>query len=209
VSTNRIVRYLVAAAGVGVAALVGYLLHKEGRKVYETHAVVSIVGEATTQLKSGLKTASPEALQKVEADLRSVEGWSNRELADAAEQYLVGAREILKRRADADRLKQKAAVSRAALSAHMDRAGRRDLPWIHAALDLKKRVERDYFDLDVQLGALADLLEAFPEANKRVAPHVAASLLLDESVRKSAHRAVLEEVRQARADLQDTRRWVQ
>lgn len=209
VSPTKIAASLVAAAGVAIAGGVGYLLHKQARKVYEAHAVVSMVGAATAQLKSGLKSASPGALEKLDADLRSVKGWSDPELADAAEQYLIGAREILKRRAEADRLKHKAAASRAALSAHMDAAGRRDTPWIRGALLLKKQVERDYFDLDVQLSAIGELLEAFPEANKRVAPHVQASLLLEESVRKSAQKAVLEEATRARAELQDTRRWVQ
>jgi hypothetical protein len=204
-SRTKLASVLVAAVGIGIATLVGHLLHKEARQRYEARAVVSIVGDATIQLKNGLRTSSQDALEKVEESLREVKTWSNPELADAAEQYLVGARHILQRRADANRLKQQAAASRLALSAHMMRAASRDTPWIRAALDLKKRVERDHFDLDVQLGALADLIEVFPEANKRVAPHVQASLLLEETVRKSAHQAVLDEARRARGDLEKTR----
>jgi hypothetical protein len=207
-STTRIATILAAAAGIGIAALVGYLLHKEARKVYEAHAVVSIVGDATAQLQSGLKTASPQALEKIEGSLRVVSTWSNPELADAAEQYLVGAQHILRRRADVDRLKQQAAASRAALSAHMMRAAQRDTPWIRTALQLKKQVERDYLDLGVQLGALADLLDSLPEANKRLAPHVQASLLLEDTVRRSAREAVLDEAQHARAELEKTRAWV-
>jgi len=204
-STTRIATLLVASVGLAIAAGVGYLLQKEARKRYEAHAVGSIVGDATAQLRSGLKTYSPEGLEKVEGSLREVRTWSNAQLADAAEQYLVGAREALRRRADANRLREKAAASRAALSAHMARAARRDTPWIRTALELKRQVERDYFDLDVQLGALADLLEGFPEANKHLAPHVQASLLLEDTVRKSAREAVLEEAKRARAELDKTR----
>jgi hypothetical protein len=204
-STTRIATILVAAAGIAIAAGVGYLLRKEAKQRYEARAVVSIVGDATAHLTSGLKAASPEALEKVEGSLRVVSTWSNPELADAAEQYLVGARHILRRRADVERLKKQAAASRAALAAHMTRAAQRDTPWIRTALDLKKQVERDYFDLDVQLGALADLIDAFPAANKGLAPHVQASLLLEESARKTAHRAVLDEAKHARAELQETR----
>ena len=151
---------------------------------------------------------SIEALRgvaKVEAGIRSTHRWSNAEVADAAEQYLVGAREILRRRAEATRLSEKAAASRAALLAHMDRAPTRDLPWLRAATQLKRQVERDHFDLDVQLGALADLLGAMPEANKRLAPHVSASLLIEDSYRRSARDAVLQEARLARSELDKTR----
>jgi len=204
-SSSRIAKVLVAAACVAVAAVVGYLLSKEAKKRYEARAVVSIVKEATAQLKAGLKTPSREGIEKIEASIRETQGWSNLEVADATEQYLVGAREILRRRAEATRLAQKAAASRAALVAHMNRAPRRDLPWIRAATDLKKQVERDHFDLDVQLGALADLLGLMPEANKHLAPHVSASLLFEDGVRRSARDAVLQEARHARTELDKAR----
>jgi hypothetical protein len=201
----KIAKVLVAAACLAVAAVVGYVLFKEGKKRYEARAVVSIVQNATAQLKAGLKTPTREGIEQIEADIRRTHGWSNVEIADATEQYLIGAREILRRRAEATRLSQKAAASRAALVAHMDRAPRRDLPWIRVAMDLKKQVERDHFDLDVQLGALADLLGVMPEANKRLAPHVSASLLFEDSVRRSARDAVLQEARRARSDLDKAR----
>ena len=204
-STTRIATVLVAAAGIAVAAGVGYLLHKEAKQRSEARAVVSIVGDATVQLKSGLKMPSAEALERVEGMLRVAQTWSNPDLADATEQYLVGAREILRRRAEASRLARKAAASRAALAAHMRHAGRRDVPWIRSASELKKAVERDHFDLEVQLNALADLLEDLPEANKRLAPHVKASLLLEDSVRSDTREAVIEEARRARYELDKAR----
>jgi hypothetical protein len=204
-SSSRFATAVVATVGIAIAAGVGYLLHKEAKKRSEARAVVSVVGEATAQLKSGLKGISPGALDKVEASLEVAKTWSDANLADATEQYLIGAREILRRRGDANRLTQRAAGSRAALAAHMGRAGRRDSPWIRTASDLKKQVERDHFDLEMQLNALAGLLETLPEANKRLAPHVEASLLLEDAVRKRAHQAVLEEAKRAQAALQKTR----
>ena len=203
--SSRIARFLVGAACVAVAVVVGTVITREAKKRYEARAVVWIVQDATAELKAGLKTPSREGIEKIEKSIRETQGWANVEVADATEQYLVGAREILRRRAEATRLSQKAAASRTALVAHMDRAPRRDLSWIRAATDLKKQVERDHFDLDVQLGALADLLGAMPEANKRLAPHVNASLLVDDAFRRSARDAVLMEARRARADLDKTR----
>ena len=204
-STTKIAGILVAAAGLAIAAGVGYLLHKEARQRSEARAVVTIVQETTVELERGLKMPSQEAVERVEGSLHVAQAWHDRNLMQDTEPYLVGVREILRRRADASRLTKRAAASRAALAAHMSRAGRRDTPWIRAAMDLKKQVERDHFDLDVQLTALADLLGSLPEANKRLAPHVQASLLLEESKRRSAREAVLAEAKRARDELNKAR----
>ena len=202
---SRIATILVAAAGIAVAAGVGWLLHKEAKKRSEAHALVSVVGDATSQLRDGLKSASPQALERIESGLTLAQGWSNPELVDAAEHYLVGAREIMRRRLEASRLTRTASMSRAALAAHMSAAGQRDSPWIRNATELKKKVERDHFDLEVQLTALAELLEDLPQANKRLAPHVKASLLIEDAVRTNTREAVLDEAKRARAELEKTR----
>jgi hypothetical protein len=204
-STTKIAGSLVAAAGVAIAAGVGYLLHKEAQLRSESREVVTIVQETTVELERGLKMPSQEAVAKVEGSLRVAQGWHNRNLVQDTEPYLIGVREILRRRADASLLTKKAATSRAALAAHMSHAARRDTPWIRAAMDLKKQVERDHFDLDMQLNALADLLGSLPEANKRLAPHVQASLLLEEAKRRNAREAVLAEAQRARAELDRAR----
>ena len=204
-STTRIASALVGAAGIAIAAGVGYMLHKEARARSESRAVVAIVQESPVELERGLKMPSKEALARLDESLRVAQGWQNRALVQDTEPYLVGVREILRRRADASRLTQKAAVSRAALAAHMSHSGRRDTPWIRHAMDLKRQVERDHFDLDVQLTALADLLGSLPEANKRLAPHVQASLMLDDSKRRNAREAVLAEAKRARDELAKAR----
>jgi len=196
---------LVGAIGIAIAAGVGYLLHKEARQRSEAHSVVTIVQGATIELERGLKMPSAEAVAKVEESLRVAQSWHDPGLVQDTEPYLVGVREILRRRTDASHLEQKAAKSRAALVAHMSRSERRDTPWIRAAMDLKKQVERDHFDLDVQLMALSDLLGSLPEANKRLAPHVQASLLLEDSKRRSARDAVLAEAKRARDELDKVR----
>ena len=202
---SKLATVVVAAAGIAIAAGVGFSLHKEAKKRSEARAFSTVVAQTTTRLKDGLSTASPQALEGIEQDLKFAQGWSDRELVDAAEQYLIGAREIMRRRVEASRLERKAATSRAALTAHMDGAGRRDSPWIRNAAELKKRVERDHFDLDKQLAALVDLLDDLPKANKRLTAHVQASLLLEETVRSQAREAVIAEARRARAELEKTR----
>lgn len=206
-TTSRTGTVIAAAVGIAIAAGVGYALHKATKERNEKRAVVSVVGDTTAQLRGALKTPSPEALAKIEGNLRVARTWSNPQLAEATELYLVSAREIMRRRADADRLKHKTVASRAALAAHMNRAARRDTVWIRTATSLKRQVEGDHFELDVQLKALADLLDSFPEANKSLAPHVQASLLLGADLSKQARREVLEEAKRALAELEKARHF--
>ncbi len=202
--TSKVATAVVVGAGIGIASVVGFILQKEVRARYEARAVATAVGDATEHLK-GMKTVPPGALEKIHAHVEEARSWSNAERAAAAEEYLVGVREILRRRAEADRLVQKAAASRVALAGHMGRAGRRDSQWIRTASALKKQVDRDHFDLNLQLNALAELLESLPQSTKRLAPHVQASLLFDDYSRRLAHESVLAEAKRAQLQLDKTR----
>ena len=197
---------VATAAAVVIAAGVGYALHASAKKRAEERAVVAVLSETTAQLRDLYKTPASGAAEQIDGRLRAAESWSNAEVADAAEHYLIGAREIFRKRADSVRLEQKAAQSRAALAAHMNRAGRRDTTWLKAATELKRQVERDHYDLERSLKAMADLLDMLPDANKRLAPHVQASLLLDESSRKTLRAAVEVDAKRAAGELEKLRR---
>lgn len=196
---------VAAAVGIAIAAAVGYGLHLNAKKRAEERALVSALTETTAQLRDVLKTPAPGAVEQIEGHLRVARSWSNAQIADATEHYLIGAREIVRRRADSVRFAQKAAASRAALAAHMKRAGRRDRSWLRTASDLKKQVERDHFDLDVSLKTLAELLDTLPDAHKRLAPHVQSSMLLEDSVRRQARTQFLEEAKRAARELEKAR----
>jgi hypothetical protein len=193
---------LVVVVGVGYG---GYRFFKDRA---DQRAVVEVVGETTSQLREALKTASPEAAGKIDEKLKIARSWRNVYMADAAEHYLVGAREIAKRRADAARNAQRFATARRTLSAHMNRAGARDSSWIRSASQLKKEVDQAHFELETSLKALAELLQSLPEAQKRVEAYVDASLTLEEGLRRKAREQVLDEIERAARQLQDTRLFV-
>lgn len=197
---------MVTAVAIAIAAAVGYGLHLNAKKRAEERAVVSVLSETTAQLREVLRAPASGGAERIDARLGIAKGWSNAELADATEHYLIGAREILRRRADSLRFAEKAAASRAALAAHMNRAGRRDTSWLRTATELKRQVERDHFDLERSLKAVAELLDMLPDANKRLAPHVQASLLLEERARKELRAEVEAEARRAALELEKLRR---
>src|SRR5687768_840704 len=104
---------VAAALGLIIAGGVGYGIHQAVKKRAEQHAVVSIVGETTAQLRQVLQAPSAEVAGKIDGNLRVARSWSNVYMADAAEHYLIGAREIARKRADAARHAQRFAASRA------------------------------------------------------------------------------------------------
>ena len=96
-------------------------------------------------------------------------------------------------------------MSRRALNMHMAAASRRDTYWIRVASDLKKRVERDHHELDVSLKSLSQLLGTLPETQKELAPHIDASLLLEEAERRKAAERADEAAKRAADELEKVR----
>ena len=69
-------------------------------------------------------------------------------------------------------------------------------------------MDQAHFDLEGSLNALAGLLQSLPEAQKRLETYVDASLTLEEGLRRKAREQVLDEVKRAALQLQDTRLFV-
>ena len=181
-------------------------MHRVSKKHVEQDKIVEALRDTTDQLRQALAPqVSAELVAHIDGDLKAAQAPDNPELAEAAEVYIVSAREIARRRVEAERLEREAAANRAALQAHMTRGGRRNEAWFQGALELKRRVERDHFDLDVTLKALDELLATLPEAEKRLAPHVAAAVLLDEAEREGALRQTQLQQKRASASLERVR----
>ena len=190
-------------------AVIGYTMWGQHQKLQQERAVTALVADTTTQLRQAL-TAAPtrEMFSRIDGNLRSLKAPRQPELADAAEHYILGAREIVRRRLDAARFAQQAAAGRQALTAHMSAAGggRRGEAWFRTALGLKKKVEREHFELDVTLKALYELLGSLPDAQKRLAPRMQPALLLDERLRVQAREQARADAERASAELEKVRR---
>ena len=182
---------IVAAVVLAISGSTAYFLIAAQQKKDQQRAVAALLGDTTAQLRKALNGPAPaELVSKIDDNLKAVKAPRDRQLADAAGLYIHGAREIVRRRADAERLTREASMSRRALAMHMKAASARDTYWIRVASDLKKRVERDHHDLEVSLKSLSHLLETLPETQKQLAPHVNAALLLEEAEgRKALERA--------------------
>jgi len=202
----------IAVGGVVALILVVVIatnLIRGHRKKVEDDRVAVMVADATVQLRQALGgSPSGAGIAKLDEYLQTAKSSPNAAGGSAAEQYLIGAREIARRRADSERLGREAAAARNALAGHMRRAERRNTSWIRDAAELKRRVETSHADLSRSLRTLDDLLGNLPEAEKRLAPHVAASALLEAGEIEAARKRTQDQSKRAAEELEQVRRIV-
>ena len=197
---------IVALAAAAVVGQAGYVVYQ---KRAQQKQVAALVGDSTEKLRQALGAkVTPELVSALDANLQATRAPRVPELADAAEHYIIGAREIARRRVVATDLERRAAASRAALAGHMARASHRNSAWVRDALSLKQRMEREHYDLGLALKALDDLLYQFPESEKRLAPHVGQALLLDLKVADAARRQAQVDAQRANDEITRVRRLV-
>src|SRR3954462_11748413 len=80
----------------------------------ERQAIAALAANATAQLRNSLTVSSGNPIRSIESDLESLRGMRvsyERAAASAAEEYLVSARAIAQRRADALRLSSQVSAS--------------------------------------------------------------------------------------------------
>ncbi len=133
--------------------------------------------------------------------LRDIDASPVEALADAADDYVLTGREILVRHASSQRTRLKLSGSLQALQNHM-RADDRTGSWVTQAVRAKERVEEDYRDYRLASNALGKLLESFPASQTKIAPHVEAALLIDESLVNGARQRVLDTSRQTAREIE-------
>ena len=198
---------LLAGALIAVAtgSAFGYWRAAEYEQRERRNDVLWLVQDTSLRLRAALAIEPPAAVSKEEVlralydhaavvdrhvgKLHSSETSGFGNLADAAEDYLVTSREILLRRASSQRHYLRVADDLQRLRQHM-RADNRTGAWITEAVRAKERVEEGYRDYRIASTALVGLLQSFPVAQARIAPHVETALLIDDNVVNEAHQRV-------------------
>jgi hypothetical protein len=115
-------------------------------------------------------------------ELRSMSASPNRALVDAAEEYMLTVRQILRNQAASHRYRIQVLSNEQKLRDHMRTAGRRSGAWIDEAIRAKDRMEKSYLDYRISVEALERLLASYPGARKKMASQLRVPLLADETV---------------------------
>lgn len=207
--------------GVGLAALALFLaLAYWGYRTYAKSqlqkAVVELVKDSSDRLQAGFGIeAGAASVAKIDdlaqevdkhvIELNRLSTSSGRALVDAAEEYLLTIRQILRSLAASQRYRAQVIARNSALRDHMRSSGRRSRAWIDEAVRLKDRLEKDYFDYRLSSETLGRLLESLPEARRKLALYVGTASLADETAVSNARRRTLESSRRMADDVERTR----
>jgi hypothetical protein len=159
--------------------------------------------EETTRLLEAHFSAVERYLRK----LRSIDNSAVLAAAEAADDYMLTSREILRRLAASHRSQRLFSQNSRALLEHMrnDHGG---ASWVGQAVRLKNQVEKDYSELDAATVTLARLLASFPDAQLRVVPYFEKQRLVEQSLLDAARQRALASAKQAADEIEKIRKWV-
>jgi hypothetical protein len=203
-----------------VASALGYWGVSAYRKSELQKAVTALVKDTSERLQAALAIETGAAsvdqtvgrlddhaqeVDKHVLELRGLSASPNRALVDAAEEYMLTVRQILRNQAASHRYRIQVSASDRALRDHMRAAKRRSGSWIQEALRAKDRLEKDYFDYRLSASAFSRLLESYPDARKKLALHVGGVLLADETTAANARRRALDSARRLADEVERAR----
>ena len=140
------------------------------------------------------------------AALHHLRASPDRALVDAADLYMVTARELLRRTASSHRYREAFVSSTRALRSLAQTADRRSGTWIAQTIAAKERAERDYSDYRRAVDATVSLLESLADPRERLARRVVPAILIDEGLRAQAAARARETGKRAAEDLDQARR---
>jgi hypothetical protein len=198
----RVVAVVVAALVLAVGTWIAF--DKYSRR---THAV-KMVRDAASRLQTVLQAQTGGDGSKVDLETHAtaLEGYSTTlkrmntasftPLADAADDYLVTAREIARRAVEMQRARTALAASLAALSAHIQ-SDRGAASWPAEASRLKQAVDKDLRDDRIAVESYRTLLASLPASQAKVAPYVEGMPLVEDALVEQAGAQALDAYRAA------------
>ena len=196
---------VLALVAVLAASSLAYLGYSTYRKRELHKAVSELVKDASQRLGQALAIERDAAAQnsaqtvsrlddqaqevdKHVIELRGLSAAPDRDLHDAAEEYLLTVRQILRNQAATHRYLLQVSASDQALRDHMLGASRRSKGWIEEALKEKDNLERAYFNYRLSSDAFVRLLDSYPDARSKLAANVDPRLLLADETSKDARK---------------------
>jgi hypothetical protein len=209
---SRAKLFIIALAAL-VAVAAGWWGYGEHQKREQRKSIVALLSDTGAQLRAGLSAmdGGPDAVRKLDeqtagADrnlsaLKSMDASRQSALAEAADDYLLTGREILKRLAAVQRYRQLLSESLQALVGHM-RADDHSGAWVQQAVKAHERAKKDHRDLALATGALDKLLQSLPDSQKKIAPYVEAGMLIGDDAIAAARARALDSLKQSTAEIE-------
>jgi len=223
ISGSRARTAVIAVVVLVAATVLGYCGFREYGERGLHAAVVALVADTTARLRdaldgaAGARAADPtEVARRLDeqagevdqrlAALHRLRASPDRALFDAADLYMVTARELLRRTASTHRDREAFVSSTRALRNLAQTADRRSGAWIGQAIAAKERAERDYSDYRRAVDATVSLLESLGDPRERLARRVDPAILIEEGLRAQAAERAREAGKRAAEELDHARR---
>jgi hypothetical protein len=193
------IRTAVVIVAAVILAIGTYLAYEKYTR--RTHAV-AMVEDAALRLRATVQAqaegsnpasdeASATAVEAYANTLRSMNTSSFAALADAADDYLVTAREIMRRAVNMGLAKARLTLSVEALASHI-RGDRGAGAWTHEAVQRKQTLDTDLRHYRIAVESYATLMSGLSASQAKIAPFVDASVLIDERVIDQARKRALD-----------------
>jgi len=223
ISGSRARTAAIAVIALVAASALGYCAFREYGEHGLHAAVVPLVTDTSARLRDALDGAaatravdSAEAARRLDEQagevdqrltaLHRLRASPDRALVDAADLYMVTARELLRRTASSHRYREASAASTRALRDLAEAADHRSGAWIGRTIAAKAQAERDYSDYRRAIDATVSLLESLAEPRARLARRVDPGVLIDEGLRAQAAERARDAGKRAAAALDEARR---
>jgi hypothetical protein len=156
------------------------------------NTVLAVVQDSTALLREalGLAAAGTEVRSRLEASFVTLQGnvrkvqaldaSLNPALVRAADAYVTDVDAFLRRQLDTHKSRDAVRADMTELADHLRAAGERSPAWISRALELKKRLDKDFFDYRFAAGGLDKSFNALRETRKAFEPLAVNATVVDE-----------------------------
>ncbi len=185
-----------------VRKVVAELVKDTGRRLQEALAIETGAASADDAQTVRKLDDHAQEVDRYALELRGLGASPNRALVDAADEYILTARQILRNQASSHRYRIQLSASNQALREHMRTAGRRSGAWIERALAAKDRLDRDYFDYRLAVETFVRLLESYPDVRKSLAVQIGSAPFPDDELARQARRRAQESAKRAAQEIE-------
>ena len=189
---SGIVKIVAWALAVALVSGLGWWGYRAIKKNELQRTTLALVQDSTVLLREalGLVAAGAEVRTRLEASARDVEknvqkvqslnASLNPPLVRAADAYVTDVQAFLRRQLDTHKSRDAVRAAMNDLSDHLRAAGDRSQGWIRRALELKQRMDKDYFDYRFASGGLDKSFSALRETRRAFDPLAVNATVVDE-----------------------------
>lgn len=216
---KRMVLFAAAVILAGALAYAGVVTHQKRELRAQ---VAELVAAAGSQLEEALAVdvhapaarigdRLDAAVARADAALNRLRALGARRdpaLVEAADPYLAGVLEVVRRQVGATRHRARFIEDRAALVAHMARVGARSEGWIAEAIRLRRILDQDNYDYQLTTASLGNMLAGLVDARRKLSALLPAMPLPAEAAITQARERTLSAAQAAKQELEQARRLI-